>query len=149
MGDGETIQYEGNDFPRSVRVRHPKRVDQPRLLPSGRVIQNGLFAEAVKKLRSGEAKAEPVRVYEQLFPGVWTYKGLFELLDYDFVSDGKRRVFVFRLRAVGDTTQTTNARTGDLPHLRLIPSDVKLEVWKRDAGKCVICGCTDKSPFRS
>jgi 5-methylcytosine-specific restriction endonuclease McrA len=25
-------------------------------------------------------------------------------------------------------------------HTRLIPSEVKKEVWKRDGGRCVICG---------
>jgi len=28
----------------------------------------------------------------------------------------------------------------ELPHNRLIPTAVKVEVWKRDKGKCVICG---------
>jgi 5-methylcytosine-specific restriction endonuclease McrA len=27
-----------------------------------------------------------------------------------------------------------------LPHSRLIPTVVKIEVWKRDKGQCVLCG---------
>jgi len=30
---------------------------------------------------------------------------------------------------------------------RIIPSSVKLEVWKRDGGKCVVCGATDELHF--
>ena len=29
----------------------------------------------------------------------------------------------------------------------MIPSDVKLEVWKRDKGQCVQCGSTDNLHF--
>jgi 5-methylcytosine-specific restriction endonuclease McrA len=29
----------------------------------------------------------------------------------------------------------------------MIPSAVKLEVWTRDAGRCVICGATDNLHF--
>jgi 5-methylcytosine-specific restriction endonuclease McrA len=30
----------------------------------------------------------------------------------------------------------------ELPHARIIPTHVKVEVWKRDGGKCVKCGST-------
>ena len=32
-------------------------------------------------------------------------------------------------------------------HNRMIPPQVKLEVWKRDKGKCVICGSNDNLHF--
>jgi len=32
-------------------------------------------------------------------------------------------------------------------HRTLIPTKVKLEVWSRDGGKCVICGATDELHF--
>ena len=35
----------------------------------------------------------------------------------------------------------------DLKHTRLIPSDVKREVWRRDGKKCVICGETENLHF--
>jgi 5-methylcytosine-specific restriction endonuclease McrA len=33
----------------------------------------------------------------------------------------------------------SNANSIDLEHTRLIPSEVKKEVWKRDLWKCVLC----------
>ncbi|MGA1875500.1 MAG: HNH endonuclease, partial [bacterium] len=35
----------------------------------------------------------------------------------------------------------------DLPHRRLIPTWIKVAVWKRDSGKCVICGSKDNLHF--
>jgi 5-methylcytosine-specific restriction endonuclease McrA len=35
----------------------------------------------------------------------------------------------------------------DLPHRRVIPTAVKVEVWARDEGKCVKCGATDNLHF--
>ena len=34
-----------------------------------------------------------------------------------------------------------------LPHTRMIPSTVKLEVWQRDKGQCVLCGEKDNLHF--
>jgi 5-methylcytosine-specific restriction endonuclease McrA len=35
----------------------------------------------------------------------------------------------------------------DIVHNRLIPTSVKLQVWKRDKGKCVMCSSTDNLHF--
>jgi len=35
----------------------------------------------------------------------------------------------------------------DLEMTRLIPTAVKLEVWRRDGGRCVTCGATDNLHF--
>ena len=35
----------------------------------------------------------------------------------------------------------------DLDHNRMIPTSVKLEVWKRDKGQCVSCGSMDNLHF--
>ena len=37
--------------------------------------------------------------------------------------------------------------TPELNHRRIIPTAVKLEVWKRDGGKCVKCGSADELHF--
>jgi 5-methylcytosine-specific restriction endonuclease McrA len=35
----------------------------------------------------------------------------------------------------------------ELPHSRLIPTAVKLEVWARDKGQCVLCGSKENLHF--
>jgi len=35
----------------------------------------------------------------------------------------------------------------DAAQRRVIPTHVKLEVWKRDGGRCVVCGATDDLHF--
>jgi len=36
--------------------------------------------------------------------------------------------------------EENNIKSINIEHTRLIPSEVKKEVWKRDEGKCVLCG---------
>lgn len=38
-------------------------------------------------------------------------------------------------------------RVEELTQTRLIPSEIKVEVWKRDKGRCVICGSADNLHF--
>lgn len=146
LKDGETIEYEGHDASRTMGARDPKSVDQPRSLPTGKLTQNGFFVAAVEAYRRNEQEPEIVRVYEKLFDGVWSDKGRFELVDYKTVRSGGRKVFKFYLRATGDA-QPSLPREAELVHRRLIPSEVKKEVWKRDKGRCVICGRTEHLHF--
>ena len=55
-------------------------------------------------------------------------------------------VFVFLLKLSDNQSVEINTPI-DLEHTRLIPSEVKNEVWKRDNGKCVICGSTKNLHF--
>ena len=133
-----TLIYEGHDQPQTEACPDPKLVDQPMTTPSGAWTENGKFFRATVDLKSGLLEEpELVKVYEKISKGVWCYKGFFELIDGQIVSDGRRRVFKFRLKPV---TKVPFGRPKELPHLRLIPSGVKVEVWRRDGGKCVICG---------
>lgn len=146
LQDEITIEYEGHDTPKAGRRVDPKRVDQPQFLPTGKPTQNGLFAQAVEETRLGTRTPEAVRVYEKVFPGVWSDKGFFDLVDYKTVSDGRRTVFKFYLEArEGPEPESQSGGTG--PVSRLIPSEVKKEVWKRDKGRCVICGALDNLHF--
>src|SRR5947208_4720045 len=40
----------------------------------------------------------------------------------------------------GKAEKKSFGRVVELPHNRLIPTPVKVEVWRRDGGKCVQCG---------
>src|SRR3989344_2599018 len=144
--DGVTIEYEGHDVTKKSHDHNPKKEDQSEKLPSGRLTQNGYFIKAVKEYKQGNTLPEPVKVYEKIFPGVWSLKGFFDLVDYNFVHDGKRNVFRYILRLTNRPISTSEVST-KIEHTRLIPSEVKREVWKRDQGKCVLCGDTKNLHF--
>ena len=67
-----------------------------------------------------------------------------ELIDANIASDGKRKVFRFSLKPV---EKKPFGRVVELPHNRLIPTPVKVEVWRRDQGHCVQCGSTKNLHF--
>jgi hypothetical protein len=146
--DGTTIEYEGHDIPRRSHDHNPKSEDQPDKLPTGKLTQNGLFMRAVDAYKKGTSPAELIKVYEKILPGVWSLKGYFDLIDYKTVHDGKRKVFRYILR-LSDRANMMTSHTMALSqaHTRLIPSEIKKEVWKRDAGRCVICGETTNLHF--
>lgn len=144
--DGITIEYEGHDEPKTSHEMNPKLLDQPQQTRNGTLTQNGKFIKAVKKFKNKISEAEIVKVYEKILPGVWSLKGLFDLIDYNIKNDGKRNVFVFTLKLSDEQDLTTNEHI-ELAHTRLIPSEVKKEVWKRDGGKCVLCGSTKNLHF--
>ena len=144
LEDGVSIIYEGHDVPRTGVGIDPKTKDQPYTTIGGKLTQNGLFVEAVKKYQQGD-KPEAVHVYEKLFSGVWSFRGRFNLVDYEYVLSGGRKVFKFQLSLSTDTGIATD--TGIKERTRIIPTEVKKEVWKRDGGRCVICGATDELHF--
>ena len=139
--DGLTIEYEGHDVPKKNYFHTPKQEDQRPSLPSGKLTQNGLFVKAVEAFKKGESEAELVKVYEKIMDGVWSLKGIFKLVDYKMEKDGKRNVFRFILKLTNLKSIDGEKRTKiELAHTRIIPTEVKKEVWRRDNGKCVICG---------
>lgn len=144
------ITYEGHDIPVSNGLaKNPKLTNQERYLPSGKLAQNGKFAKAVDDYRLGLREPEKVKVYEKVMDGVWSMKGIFKLVDYIYKTDGNRLAFFFRLKIISDYNNKRVSPGDDinLSHTRLIPSYVKKEVWKRDHGRCVICGSTTNLHF--
>ena len=146
LEDGLTIEYEGHDQPRISQEFKPKELDQPSLTANGTLTQNGHFINAVKKFRKNESDVELVKVYEKIIPGVWSLKGFFDLHDYRIDNDGKRNVFIFILK-LSVQQSIDKASDIDLEHTRLIPSEVKKEVWKRDRGVCIECGSSKNLHF--
>jgi hypothetical protein len=92
-------------------------------------------------------KAELVKVYEKIKPGIWVYNDLFKLVDSWREMSNARNVFKFRLELCEDHEFINGVNVGEIDHNRLIPTSVKLEVWKRDKGRCVKCGCQDNLHF--
>lgn len=144
--EGVTIEYEGHDISKRYS-RNSKYEDQPDKLPSGKLTQNGLFIEAVKKYKENGKNPEIVKVYEKIMDGVWSLKGFFDLVDYKIVFEGGRNVFRFILRLSENQQVDGSLIQKEILHTRLIPTEIKKEVWKRDKGKCVICGETKNLHF--
>jgi HNH endonuclease len=138
-GGGSVIIYEGHDVPRNDRI-DPKAVDQPAALPSGVATENGKFYAAAKAFANGTAPPRRVRVYEKIQRNIWSYNGVFHLVDAWIQETGPRKVFKFKLVAVEGEEDFAKSPDIRAPHRRLIPSWVKHEVFKRDQGKCVLCG---------
>lgn len=147
--NGEILIYEGHDVPKNL-ARDPKVVDQPYYTPKRTLTQNGKFFEAAQGYKQGQREPELVKVYEKIKDGIWVYNGVFELVDAEIVSDGRRDVFKFKLHVTDKTVSEKEVEVkniSDLEHNRMIPTAVKLEVWKRDKGRCRTCGSTDNLHF--
>lgn len=145
--DGSTLIYEGHDVSRSNETPDPKEVDQPEFRPSGSLTQNGLFHRAAQDAKLGLREPERIRVYEKIRQGIWSYNGVFHLVDSWRESDDSRRVFKFKMIAVEEELESSTVPRTPSQSRRLIPTHVKLEVWKRDRGRCVKCGATDELHF--
>ena len=146
--EGRVLIYEGHDVARRIGEPDPKSVDQPLTTPAGTPTQNAHFFSAAKKHSNSRADAEPVRVYEKLRQGIWVFNGIFRLVDaWEEPSNG-RSVFKFRLELdVKPVAAPARERLIDLEPTRVIPTAVKLAVWKRDGGRCVQCGSSDNLHF--
>lgn len=149
LEDGLSIEYEGHDVSKSTEIKNPKNVDQPRRTKTGKLTQNGLFAQAIENYKKQLQQPEIVRVYEKLIDGVWSERGFFELIDYRYEADEDgRRVFIFLLSEASFDLVDNRLQENRLrPRSRIIPSEIKKQVWIRDKGKCVICGATDELHF--
>lgn len=145
--NGSTLIYEGHDHPRGRHCQNPKVVDQPMMYPGGTPTQNGRFVEAAKAAKAGLRPPERVRVYEKIKPGIWSYNGMFHLVDSWQEPDEFRTVCKFRLEAVDGEEDLTAPIPATPMRRRIIPTSVKLAVWKRDGGKCVVCDATTELHF--
>lgn len=145
--DGRVLIYEGHDQPRVRGGADPKTLDQELATPTGRATQNGLFYEAARRTCAGSNRPELVHVYEKVRTGIWVFNGVFRLVDAWAEEIDGRRVFKFRLEI--SSAQSTRTGTPDVHSepTRVIPTPVKLEVWRRDRGRCIECGATDHLHF--
>lgn len=144
--DGTILIYEGHDIPKNAYNLQPKEVDQPEKSFTGTLTQNGKFHKAAQDYKNGLREPEIVKVYEKIRDGIWSYNGIFELVDSWTENDGKRSVFKFKMIAIEELDLKSEIVETHEPR-RIIPTEIKLEVWKRDEGKCVTCGATDELHF--
>jgi hypothetical protein len=114
--------------------------------PNGTLTQNGLFYEAAMKYKVNQSRPENVKVYDKIHPGVWAYNGLFRLADAWQETSNARKVFKFKLELMDDIEDLV-IEPEEVEHTRIIPASVKLEVWRRDKGHCILCGSKDNLHF--
>ncbi|HEY0657974.1 MAG TPA: HNH endonuclease [Pyrinomonadaceae bacterium] len=144
--DGTVLIYEGHNISKNHYGINPKEADQPEKNFTGNLTQNGKFHKAARDFKAGLREAELVKVYEKIRDGIWSYNGIFELIDSWIEDDGKRNVFKFKLTAIEEVDLSSDEIVIH-ERRRIIPTEIKLEVWKRDEGKCVTCGVTDELHF--
>jgi len=137
----------GHDVSKTSENPNPKNHDQPRLTVGGKLTQNGLFEHAALQAKKGESPSELVAVYEKIQAGIWAFNGFFLLTDAWTTFDGRRLVFRFRLELTESEHPAEFQAASELLHNRVIPSAVKLEVWQRDKGQCVLCGAKNNLHF--
>jgi hypothetical protein len=145
--NGTVLIYEGHDEPKTSETPYPKQVDQPLATKSGRATQNGHFHQAAQSYLRKEKPAARVRVYEKIKDGIWSYNGLFALVDSWTETSGNRRVFKFKLNSIPDEDPSRSMEHQEIEQRRIIPSHVKVAVWRRDKGACVTCGSTQNLHF--
>ncbi len=145
--DGSTLIYEGHDISKRSGAPDPKTVDQPERTPTGSFTENGKFHKAAQEYKNGLRLPEKIKVYEKIHDGIWSYNGVFDLVDSWKENDRQRNVFKFKLVAIEDDMVQNPTQVLASEHRRIIPTVVKLEVWKRDEGKCVMCGATNELHF--
>ena len=149
LENGRVLIYEGHDVHRTKYGPNPKTVDQSMTNQYGSLTENGKFFEAARDYKNGSREAEKIKVYEKIKKGIWVYNGTFDLMDANIEESHGRNVFKFRLEVTDalEESFTIKISADDLKHTRMIPSDVKLSVWKRDKGKCKICGSNTNLHF--
>ena len=140
--DTGLLEYEGHDEPRRIGIE-PKKKDQPLKNASGTLTDNGKFFQAAEEYKAGKRKPEIVQVYEKISDGIWCDRARYELIDASIIFDGERNVCRFFLRPA----KVSRTNEPILKVTRAIPTEIKVEVWKRDEGKCVICGKKDNLHF--
>ncbi len=149
--DGSVLIYEGHDTAKTKDSPYPKLLDQPEFLNSGRLTENGKFKKAAIDFKRGLKSPDVVKVYEKILPGLWADNGYFHLVDAWCEQVEERDVFKFKLIAIPSSDDDLEAETQFNPQSgerrRIIPSAIKQEVWKRDQGKCVLCGSGDELHF--
>ncbi|MFV3408944.1 HNH endonuclease [Bdellovibrio bacteriovorus] len=142
--DGSLVEYEGHNQTKSL-CADPERTDQPRRNKSGSLTKNGKFEEEALKFKNHGIGPCKISIFNKVKDGIWTFCGVFSLIDVSYVQAGPRKVFRFKLQLAESNPQTHSIV--DLRHDRMIPGEIQAAVFKRDQGRCVKCGSTENLHF--
>jgi hypothetical protein len=90
---------------------------------------------------------DPIGITTSSLDNRQVFNGIFHLVDSWQEQSNGRDVFKFKLQAVkGEEDFSIPVPTLSTTR-RVIPTAIKLEVWKRDGGKCTKCGATEDLHF--
>ena len=131
--EDSTLILEGHD---SVAEGAQGKVDDQLLMyASGNATENGKFYKAANAYKDG-LRGSPlqVQVYEKLDSGVWFDKGIFNLINADYASDGTRKVARFHL-VPADASLAERVSWCE----RMLPAAAKADAWKQSGGRCAMC----------
>ena len=101
----------------------------------------------IKKARHRQKESGSMK---KIRSGIWVYNGLFQLIDCWTEQSEGRKVFKFKLQFAGADDERDHPAVASplLEDDRLIPSWVKLEVWKRSGTlRYPSCGATSGLHF--
>jgi hypothetical protein len=131
---GTTVHERQTDLTRNEQISRS-------IIPVVHLHRMGSLLELRVDTRTREAQRNWLGSTRKYGSGIWVYNGLFELIDCWTEESAGRRVFKFKLSLlVTDGLHRPSVAPAELEDDRLIPSSVKLEVWKRDQGRCRMCG---------
>lgn len=85
------IYYEGHNVRKDETDKNPFNVDQPRTR------ENAKFCNAVDAYKKGSEPAY-INVFHNHSPNKWEYKGIYALIDYEYVNSLGRMVYRFKLK---------------------------------------------------
>ena len=147
--DGKEIIYEGHDLnKRYCKGKDPKQFDQPLFSPNGNLTENGKFAKAANFYKDGLQEPEKIRVYQKIRKGIWSFNGVFNLVDAFKKESNGRVVHKFKLILTDENVSDFEETKQEIPEDdRVIPGHIQVAVYKRDKGQCVECGSKDHLHF--
>jgi len=143
--NGHVVIYEA---PRSLDLAPApgsRKLKQPIADLLGRKTHKGLFYDAAIKATIEKTEPELLKIYEKIKDKVWVYNGLFKLSNAWLERRGSTQIFSYDFELIETTVAKVDyGSTRHLDTSRVIPSNLKQTVWKRDNGQCVKCGARDK-----
>ena len=126
----------------------PKGVDQPETHRSGGSTRTASLRSRSTHRDRGD-DPELVHVYEKIKPNIWTFNGVFRARRCVGGAQRRPQGLQVQARTRGRPGRRPAGRAQDLEHNRVIPSHVKLAVWRRERGSASSAGapttCTSTS----
>ena len=144
--EGRVLVYEGHDATRVRDGPDPKTIDQPEYTHAEAPTQNRSFREAAARYQSGPLLPRSSGCTRNCGRASGFSTGRFG----SSIRGSNCRAADRCSNSAWSSQRTDSAEQSariEIAHTRLIPTGVKLDVFKRDRGMCQKCGSTDNLHF--